>query len=345
MFYLGTLIKHNDLKLASGLKLKSPGVSVIIAAKNEADNLSKHLKQILDQDYPEFEVIIINDHSKDDTREMLNKLEHPRLKTYDLQEGTGKKRAIALGVDKSKYDYLLFTDADCLPNSEAWIRKMIQPFDQQVKIVLGHGRFYPEKGILNSFIRYENLVNACQYFAFALKGIAYMGVGRNLAYSKDLFYQSKAFHQYGAILSGDDDLIVNEMANETNVAICMDEEGHTISKAKRTWKDYIHQKRRQLQAGNFYKSSDRARLAFWGLNHLVFNISTLILLIFCSNKLLFLSIFVVKWMIQVLYLNNICKKMRDSTILPFIGILEFFYYIIISLIGVSTWIWKVKKWQ
>lgn len=346
IFYFGRLVKHiNAVPERISDENDWPPISVIMAVKNEAKNLSSNLNEILKQDYQEFEVIVVNDHSEDKTLELLHSFKDQHLRIFDMKEGKGKKSAVAYGIEKARNEYLLFTDADCRPMSKSWIKGMAHKFKGDKSIVLGHGRFYSRKGFLNMLIRYECLVNATQYLSFALSREAYMGVGRNLAYTNQLYNKSSVFEKHGAILSGDDDLIVNEMSDRNNVAISIEEDTHTISEAKRTWLDYIRQKRRQLQAGNYYRAKDRIRLAFFGLCHLVFNIGTLILLVFYSDMLLILSIFVMKWIVQWYYLRIITKKLKDRALLPYIGLLEFVYYTVISLIGISTWIWKVKKWE
>ncbi len=186
-------------------------VSIIIAARNEIDNLQKNLMTILEQDYPDFEVIVVNDCSWDGSQAWLEELKktQPRLKISELIEQdkypTGKKFALTIGIKAAKYNQLLFTDADCEPASNQWLRYMQSNFTNNKQIVLGFSPYNKRKGFLNQFIRFETLITAQFYFALALRNNAFMGVGRNLAYTKELFFKHKGFATHQHILSGHDD--------------------------------------------------------------------------------------------------------------------------------------------
>lgn len=194
------------------------GVSVVIAAKNEAANLHKHLKDIFEQDYPKFEVIIANDHSSDNTLEVLSKFQesYTNLKVLDIQDwhSGGKKAAITKAIFYAENELLLFTDADCIPSSNQWIKQMIAPFEEGVEIVLGYGAYRKEQGLLNLLIRFDTAEIALLSFGFAHAGKAYMGVGRNMAYRKSLFMNAKGFTNHLHISSGDDDLFVQQVASK-----------------------------------------------------------------------------------------------------------------------------------
>ena len=189
-------------------KRNTEAVSVVICAKNEYSNLKKNLPQILNQDYPDFEVILVNDASDDYTHELLEDFErkYEKLKVITIKENlnffSGKKFALSIGIKSAKNDLLLLTDADCYPNSPNWIRHMADPFsDPETEIVLGYGPYEKKPGILNAIIRFDTLMVAVQYFSFALKQKAFMGVGRNLAYRKSLFYKNGGFNfpLYGSL--------------------------------------------------------------------------------------------------------------------------------------------------
>tara|TARA_R110002072_G_scaffold150355_2_gene298651 strand:- start:365 stop:1483 length:1119 start_codon:yes stop_codon:yes gene_type:complete len=342
--YLAKLSKSEPFKTTSE-NLNVQAVSIVIAAKDEAANLKLNLPFLLRQDFKEFEIIIVNDHSIDETVAIVKSFNDSRISVVDLELDSGKKAAIQRGVLAARNEHLLFIDADCQPASNDWLNEMMAAYLPETEIVLGHGRFKKSPGFLNAFLRYECFSSACQYFSFAVKGNAYMGVGRNLSYKKSLFEKSKSLKKHSKILSGDDDLLVNEMANEKNVNACILPQAHTISEAKTTWWAYFAQKRRQLQAGNYYKASHRFRLFIFGFAHLVFNISTLILLLISLNIAVILSIFVVKMTVQFYFQRKIAKQLGDKDLQVFAGFLEIIYYPLISIIGISTWIWKIKKWK
>ena len=244
-----------------------PGVSVIICAKNEEKNLEHFLPHILQQDYPEFEVVVVNDSSTDDTEQVLmqlsaqfNQLRYTSIPVDDKLK-RGKKLALTIGLKAAKYDHVVLSDADCYPVSDHWLQRMASNFSVDHKIVLGYGGYERKKGLLNILIRYETTFTAIQYLSYAIKGKPYMGVGRNLAYEKALFFDNKGFAGHYHLLSGDDDLFVNENATWKNCAVEFSPESHTLSLPETTFRAWIKQKKRHLSVGSHYKPGSKIRLA------------------------------------------------------------------------------------
>lgn len=195
-----------------------PAVSVIICARNEAANLQKNLESILHQDYPNFEVLVVDDDSDDDSEAFLTELrqQYAQLEVLSIKGkvGQGKKNALAKGIQHAKHEWLLLTDADCMPNSKYWIKSMmLSAHKDNAEIVLGYGPINSTSSWLNKWVQFETVYVAIQYFSFALWKMPYMGVGRNLMYKKSLFEKNSGFDRHQHLTSGDDDLFVNEVAN------------------------------------------------------------------------------------------------------------------------------------
>ncbi len=274
-YYLGIYIRLPLFKPGKK-KNSTKGVSVIICARNEADNLEKFLPLILDQEYPEFEVVVVNDCSTDHTEEVLSKMktqhDHLRYTNIPVNEkfSHGKKLALTIGLKSARYDHVLLTDADCYPASKLWLQSMTCKLEGKKDIILGYGRYEREKGLLNTIIRYETAFTALQYFSFALKGLPYMGVGRNLAYRKELFFENRGFSSHYHIASGDDDLFVNQNANKSNTTVEIEMESHTISIPKKSAGAWFRQKRRHLTAGSLYSKGSRFRLGIELISRILF---------------------------------------------------------------------------
>ncbi len=202
-----------------------PPVSVIIAAHNEDYNLQKNLPNILKQQYPDFEVVVVNHASIDTTRDVLMDLqrEFKNLKVVTIEQDLnffkGKKFPLSIGIKSAKNELLLLTDADCKATSVNWIASMASHYTSKTEIVLGYGPYNKSGGFLNMLIRYDTFMIALQYFSFALMGLPYMGVGRNLSYRKSTFYKNKGFTSHYNIPSGDDDLFIMQIANKKNTKI------------------------------------------------------------------------------------------------------------------------------
>ena len=253
-FYLRLSIHKNNQD-----KKTQEKTSLIICARNEKENLEQHLESFLKQDYNDFELIVVNDRSWDNSIEFLNNmaLKYPKLKVVDIPDNQtdhfGKKFALTLAIKAAKYPQLLLTDADCRPKADKWIHKMINSFDESTDVILGASTYEKRKGILNKLIRFDTAMIAINYLSFAKAGIPYMGVGRNLAYKKKSYELAKGFKSHYYLASGDDDLLVNQIANKNNTKIVLDEESITISKPKENWKAWIFQKNRHHTTNVHYK--------------------------------------------------------------------------------------------
>ena len=260
--YFSRLAFYKKKELVS----RFPSTSIVICARNEDDNLVEFLPLVFNQDYPEFEVVVVNDCSFDNTGDVLKEFskKHSNLKIVTIKEDEyyshGKKVALMMGIKGASHECLLLTDADCKPNSNQWLKNMMQHFDAETEIVLGYGAYEKQKGFLNKIIRFDTFMIALQFLSFALARKTYMGTGRNLAYKKSLFFKMKGFASHYYVESGDDDLFVNEAATKQNSKIEIDIDTHTISRVKKNYRDWFRQKRRHITTFKHYNFWSKSRL-------------------------------------------------------------------------------------
>ena len=259
-----------------------PGVSVIVCAKNEADRLIKLIPEILNQRYPNFELILVNDHSSDQTQVVIDEWakKDPRVRCFTPSKKAktlGKKAALSFGISQASHDLLLLTDADCLPASAHWIDLMTAPLRANKSVALGFGGYLKRPGFLNSVIRFETTLTAGLFLGQAIAGQPYMGVGRNLAYRKDFFNAQGGFRSHEHIVSGDDDLLINHGANKKNTAAVLDPMAYTWSLPQTSWRGLFRQKRRHQSAAHFYRTSTKMRLGLYSGSILLFYLSLLLI--------------------------------------------------------------------
>lgn len=274
----------------------SPPVSVIICARNEAGNLRQFLPLVLAQDYPGFEVIVVNDGSADDTARVLAAFEEQaaQLRVVSIppeaiKDIPGKKFALARGIAAARYERLLLTDADCRPASPLWLQRMATHLEA---VVLGYGAYEARPGLLNRFIRWETVHTCMQYTGLAAAGLPYMGVGRNLCYDKKLLLpleQDEHFQKiYRSTPSGDDDLLIGKIARKGNTGICLLPEAHTLSLPQENWRSWWRQKSRHASTGKYYAAPVKALLGLYGLSHSLYwlpGIGLLLYSFFSGNPL------------------------------------------------------------
>lgn len=326
-------------------------VSVIICARNEYDNLTKFLPEILNQAYPTFEVIVVNDCSSDDSKWLLQDLEqqYAHLRVIEIKEHIqlkhSKKFALTLGIKGAKYDKLVMTDADCLPNSPHWISEMVGAYDDDTAIVLGYSPYMQEKGFLNKLIRFETAHTAMSYLSYALRRDAYMGVGRNLSYNKSLFFAGKGFTSHMHIKSGDDDLFVNQNATKNNVRISIHPDAHMLSVPKDTWRSYYRQKGRHAGASKLYKNRHKTMLATQLVTALLFYIWLILCVaVFPVYWYIALGAYFLRLLCQWIVFRNIYRKLGASDILIWVPILDIVYYFYICINGLFNRNKKQRAW-
>ncbi len=311
-------------------------VSVIVCARDEADNLAKNLPGILVQDYKtSHEVIVVNDNSMDEGRYVIEEfmqsfknINHIQL-TQEAKGISGKKFPLSIGIKSAKYEIVLLTDADCIPASEFWMQKMQGAYTEDTEIVLGYGAYHKKPGLLNKLIRFETFHTAIQYLSYALAGKPYMGVGRNLSYKKDVFLRNKGFSSINQIPSGDDDLFINKVATPINTAIMIDHDTHTLSDPKRTWGEWMTQKYRHYTTSRFYKKQHKVLLGLYSLSlFLVYPLLALSMIFF--NWWIPLIIYGVRFIVQAIVFYKAMQKLNESDLWGWFLLFDiwiFFYYI------------------
>ncbi len=329
-----------------------PPVSVVIVARNEYYNLKDLLPVVLEQDYPDYEVVVVNHASDDDTdlllMEFKNRYSHLRVVTIqqDLNFFKGKKFPLSIGIREAKNDVLLLTDADCKPASKNWVRQMAIHYDSmKTQVVLGYGPYQKQKGFLNWVIRYDTFMVAMQYLSFALAKKPYMGVGRNLSYRKSLFLQHKGFVSHYGISSGDDDLFIAEVSNKRNTEIELHRDTFVYSKPKTSFVEWWKQKKRHLSTSKEYKKGIKFLLGLFGLTQLLFYALFVALLVFKVDWRFVLGIFLLRFVTQIIVHKKVTTLLNESALCIFSLLWEVVHVLIMPLLTLAGLFTKQSKWK
>ncbi|HRY99044.1 MAG TPA: glycosyltransferase [Bacteroidales bacterium] len=326
-------------------------VSVIICARDEYHNLKENLPFILHQDYPDFEVIVVNDASDDDTGYLLEDLakDYPHLQPVtihsDLNFFKGKKFPLSIGIKSAHKPYLLLTDADCRPTSRHWLRKMQSHFSEEKRIVLGYGSYRTRNSLLHMLVRFDTVSTAMRYMSWALAGIPYMGVGRNLAYHRDLFFGEGGFLKHYSIPSGDDDLFINKVATPGNTAVVSDPEAITVSKAPERFRLWLRQKRRHLLTGGHYRPLHRLLLGLDAVSALLFYALFIALMILRVEPMIIAGVFIIRMLSYAFVLKKTMIRLQERDLLLLSPVLEVFFLLTIPLLALSNKIFRKTKWK
>ena len=326
-------------------------LSVIICAKNEAKNLKQNLEKILSQNHPDFEVIVVNDASTDETQIVLENFQkkYQQLKVIIIKNtptyNGNKKNAITKGVIAAKNEYLIFTDADCKPISENWLDEVSSNFSNHKTIVLGYGAYQKIKNsLLNKLIRFETLLTATQYFSYTTIGFPYMGVGRNLAYKKELFIKANGLENHKHIQSGDDDLFINQMATKENTSICFSKNSFTVSKPNTDFKSWYKQKRRHVTTATHYKPFHKLLLGLYYLSQFLFWVVAIILLAFAFKWQLIIILIILRLLFQYVILGSIANKLNEKELFLWLPLLDIMLVFIQFTLYINNLIVKPKSW-
>lgn len=326
-------------------------VSVVICARNEYMNLKKNLPLILAQEYPDFEVVVVNDNSQDESLELLEEMarEDKRLKIVNLSQElnffSGKKFPLSLGIKSAASDIILLTDADCRPASNRWIRNMASRFRGEIEIVLGYGAYERKGSLLNLLIRHETLWVGIQYLSYALAGKTYMGVGRNMAYRKRLFIENKGFSSHYTVASGDDDLFINSVATKTNVAIEVSHGSHTISEPEHSFGTWFRQKRRHLSTWKYYRGVFKRMLGTWAISQFAFWVIFALLMILGYNYFVVGGVFLLRFVSYLLITKLSMNKLNERKLFVFSLLAELFLIIFYPMVSMVNMLSKPDKWK
>lgn len=326
-------------------------LSVVICARNEVNNLTEYLPSVLEQNYPDYEVVVVNDRSWDGTRELLETFEkqYKHLKVVHVNEGekfiAGKKFAVTMGIKAATNEWLVFTDADCLPASQDWLLGMQQPEDEHVDILLGYSPYIKKRGILNALIRFETFFTAVNYLSFALKGMPYMGVGRNMAYKKSLFFKKKGFAAHMHIPSGDDDLFVNAHATRSNTVISINKDAHVWSEPNTSFGAYLRQKKRHFGAGKMYKGKHKFILSSQIIIQFLFYAFFTALLFSKATLYISLGVFVLSIIIRCFVYPRLLKRLSYGNLSIWFPVLDILLFIFLVFNGIVSIFVKKVQWK
>ena len=313
-------IRQNKLRFSNEL----PPISIIICAHNETENLQRSLPAMLAQDYPQFELIVINDGEKNENENYLSQLESQHKNLYhsfvpnSSRYISHKKLAITLGIRASHYDWLVLTEANCLPQSNQWLRLLARNFTSRTEVVLGYSGYERGKGWFQKQVAFDNLFTSMRYLGFALAGNPYMGIGRNLAYRKSLFFNQKGFSAHLNLRRGDDDLFINQVATSENTRVETDPASVVRMlplKRKRDWKE---EKIGYTSTTPLYKGMQRWLNGWETTTRLLFYvawIATVSIGVLHAHWLaagIGFLLFLVRFTLQIIIINQTAKNLKEK---------------------------------
>lgn len=243
-------------------------ISVILTAHNQAEALRRNLPAILEQEYDEFEVVVVNDASTDDTEDVLTQLElaYPHLRhTFtpaDARYVSHKRLSLTLGIKSARHEWLLLTEADCRPLTPYWLRSMSRHFGPDIQMVLGYANYERDKRGLSHKAVFFNLFHQMQYLPWAMRHKAYRCSPDNLAYRKSLFMSHQGFASDVSLLEGATELLANRHSTNTNTAVALSPEAKIECALPVSAKQWRLKRTYYMETRRHFKGTFRYRLCF-----------------------------------------------------------------------------------
>lgn len=332
--------------------VKNIPISVIVCTKNDQFNVQKYIPLLANQNYPNFEIVLIDDASSDDTIEIFEQFEKQfaNIKIVKVANNEAfwgnKKFALTLGIKAATHEHLLFTDADCYPTSTNWIAEMSSYFDNQKTVVLGFSGYHLNSNTLFSkLIRFESVLNAMQYFSWAKIGKPYTGNGKNLAYTKSEFFKTNGFINHMKIRSGSDSLFINEATNKNNTAICFSKNSFTISEIDINFMQWFKQMQKQLATSKHYKMPDKLQLKLFNLSQILVIALPIILLLYVINWQIVTGLIIFRYIFTWIILGYSAAKLNEKKVMYLFPIVEIMLIIVQLNVFVANLFSKQPKWK
>lgn len=301
-----------------------PPVSVIITTNDESHAIQKHLPKILEQDYPNFEVIVVNSAKSNNTSDILTLMgeKYPHLYhtfTPDTARYISKKKlALTLGIKASQHEWLLFTDVTCEPESNQWIKSMARHFSSEKEIVMGYAGYKFSTGWFHRKTHFDQFFTSMRYLGMGLQKKTYMALGKNLAFRKTLFYKNKGFSSFLQLQAGADDLFINQVATKKNTAVEVSHKGSICVDShpnKHLWKE---EKLGYIVSSHHYRGVQKYFLGFETTTRYLFYILSIYGIsssiihqswIICSISLFLLLL---RFVLQCIILGQTSKDLHEK---------------------------------
>ena len=309
-------------------------VSIVICARDAYEYLVELIPALLQQDYPDFELVVVNDCSDDETEEYLKDLERKesRVKPVQLKQHlnffNGKKFPLSMGIKSAQNDLIVLTDCNCMPVNDQWLRSVVNRYNNATEIVIGYSPYVQKKSSLNRIMRFDALQNALLYLSAALNHHPYMGIGKNLSYRKELFYRKQGFISHYTTTVGEDDLFVNKAATKKNTEVLIDAEDAILTTPTSSFKLWMRQKSSRYPTVSKYDGRSRLMLSLFYASQLLFYVSFIALLALCTKPAFTITnwaalyvpilvfFFLLRFGSQLIIYHKASKRLGEKGLLP-----------------------------
>jgi len=331
--------KHSTAKEAN----QTP-VSVIVYSKNEAALLPEFLSQFKDQTHTNYEIVLVNNASSDDTRYIFEAFQkdNQNVQIVNVENNEAfwgsRKYALTLGIKKATYENLLFTTTSAIFSSKDWIAKSSSFLNTDKQIFVGYSFFEKKGGFVNTFIRFSEIVSHLFNYGVGVITKPYHASQANFGYIKSLFFENRGFSDHMSIKEGSEDLFLKFNATSKNVVISTSKDNAVQKKSPASFSEWLQYKANQKYISRYYSFSNKLNLKLFGISQFLFFVLAIVSVILIPSILVF-CVIVLRYFIAGLVLLKTSFKLRDLKpmyFFPFLEILHSFVQIPIFIYNQST---------
>ena len=342
LFFKALRIKGYQLVKES----KDPVLSIIVCAHNEEENLKELLPILSNQNYSNYELILVLDRCSDESKKVSNGFLNDHIISIEIEqcpEGNHpKKYGITRAIEIARGDWMVLTDADCRPGPN-WLKEMAKGMGHDKDVVLGLSPYFKRQGFLNTIIQYETFLTSLYFISAAVNSKTYMALGRNVAYRKSTFIEKGGFGENIGRTGGDDDLLIQRLATKSNVAIQISKDAHVDSISETNWDSYIRQKIRHFSVANAYtRESKRTETYRWAV-HILF--WALFPVSFLINWQLTVLIFVGSFLMKAISINIVSYALEKRFNHLWVPIVDLTYVVLFPLLSLRSLLVKRITWK
>lgn len=325
-------------------------VSVVIIANNQYRDVNENLAAFLEQAHRKYEVVLVVDNSEDGTMELAEEFtaKYPHLRIVELTQSlnwfSGRKFPLSLGIKSAYSDLILLTDITCRPANDHWITQMTSAMQPGREIVLGYSSWRTTSKI-NKWLRFTAFYDALLYLSAALSGIAFKGIGRNLSYTRELFYRNKGFSAHYTIIAGDDELFVNKTATRKNVSAQLSAASRIDQVRPVTFRQWLQSERARLRIRHYFKPGHRLLIETYNVSLFLFYAILTALVILKAPWISVAAIFALRLISQLILFGLIQKRLHEKNLLLLTPFFEILLLLIDFFIRLRLLFSPKRKWH
>ncbi|MDL2261960.1 glycosyltransferase [Bacteroidales bacterium OttesenSCG-928-I21] len=342
MFALAWYLRRDD---ASKKNVKHKKISIIVAFRNEEKNIKKLIESLVNQDYGNYEIILVNDHSDDNSVQIINENASEKMKLFNLPvHFSSKKQALRYGAERANGEYFFFIDADCVA-SPCWLKETFLLMDEKkIEMLCGPVEFFNNPNLFSKLAQLEFLSMTGSGAAGIFLNSAFMCNGANYAIKNDVFFEASK-HFNDKYSSGDDVFLLHYVSKKYKVDFAKNENCIIKTEAPKNIKDLFRQRVRWASKTSGYRTFASILTVLLTFLMSFILIVSIIAGIFEQIFLaVFAGVFIVKFFVDTILMIPILSFHKKKYLILFMPLLQIFYPFYIVATGVLSLFWQ-PQWK